>query len=152
MTLLFFNLFFYPFRSEQFPHLFSSTVIIPRDNLDAPITSQEALIQTKRLTQVLETRYVDDTLIPGIKKLFFFSYIIFIFCYNIFLYCSNSSVSTWCERSCSLSYFRMLSCLFLLFYSISHLLSNLPFSFFLLFNHYRLLLNFWYLARKFECS
>jgi hypothetical protein len=86
--------FFYPFRSEQFPHLFSSTVIIPRDNLDAPITSQEALIQTKRLTQVLETRYVDDTLIPGMKKLLFFSYIIFIFCYNIFLYCSNSSVST----------------------------------------------------------
>eukprot|EP00596_Hydrurales_sp_CCMP1899_P005023 CAMPEP_0119055670 /NCGR_PEP_ID=MMETSP1177-20130426/75865_1 /TAXON_ID=2985 /ORGANISM="Ochromonas sp, Strain CCMP1899" /LENGTH=732 /DNA_ID=CAMNT_0007036267 /DNA_START=870 /DNA_END=3068 /DNA_ORIENTATION=+ len=35
------------------------------DNLEAHITSAELEIQTKRLAHVLETRYVDDTLIPA---------------------------------------------------------------------------------------
>ena len=36
-----------------------------RDNLDAAVTSPELVAQTERLTLVLETRYVDDSLIPG---------------------------------------------------------------------------------------
>jgi hypothetical protein len=36
-----------------------------RDNLDAAVTSLELIAQTERLTLVLETRYVDDSLIPG---------------------------------------------------------------------------------------
>ena len=54
----------FPFFLTYF-HQFFFVNYFYRDNLEAPVTSLESAIQMKRLTQVLETRYVDDTLIPG---------------------------------------------------------------------------------------
>ena len=114
-----------------------------RDNLEAPITSQEALIQTKRLTQVLETRYVDDTLIPGMKTtccLFFISFMIcFIFLalgvYVILLYLDYPSDVIFSPISSAFlsffSFFYFFNSFFLSFFSFLFFLTPLSYCLFL---------------------
>lgn len=77
--------FIYKFIRSIYNLLFCSFVnllILRRDNLDAAVTSPELIAQTERLTLVLETRYVDDSLIPGMPEsslLIIFSYFL---CYD----------------------------------------------------------------------